>query len=279
MNNAEWRHYAGLKNGPGFVLDPDERDSIATQFGVPAEQVVRDHLISHLLAFLSRNFGDRIHFIGGTALARTHLPDGRLSEDIDLIAIGRRKDVARDLDAALPVPWHAPTGGLPSGPALGTTADTLPVLVRTEDGRSVRLQLLSAHDRVVWPTEPRDLHQRYNDAPAARLLVPTLPAFAASKTATWADRLAPRDLWDLWALARLGAIDANATSLFRRFGPTNRGPAPHIFQRAPSDSEWRAQLAGQTRLTVSATEALAIVRDAWREAVDADESNGKERRR
>ncbi|WP_408633000.1 hypothetical protein [Mycobacterium ostraviense] len=38
--------------------------------------------------------------------------------------------------------------------------------------------------------------QRYSDAAAAELLVPTLPAFAASKTATWADRLAPRDLSD-----------------------------------------------------------------------------------
>jgi len=39
-------------------MDPDERDSVATQFGVSAEQVERDHLISHLLGFLSRDFGD-----------------------------------------------------------------------------------------------------------------------------------------------------------------------------------------------------------------------------
>jgi len=90
-------------------MDPDERDAVATQFGVSAEQVERDHLISHVLAFLSREFDDRIHFIGGTALARTHLPDGRLSEDIDLIAVGSRKEVAGDLDAALPALWRAPT--------------------------------------------------------------------------------------------------------------------------------------------------------------------------
>jgi predicted nucleotidyltransferase component of viral defense system len=41
-----------------------ERSLFASQFGVAAEQVERDHLISHLLAFLSENFGDRIHFIG-----------------------------------------------------------------------------------------------------------------------------------------------------------------------------------------------------------------------
>jgi hypothetical protein len=42
----------------------DELAAVAEQFGVATEQVERDHLISHLLAFLSRNFGDRIHFIG-----------------------------------------------------------------------------------------------------------------------------------------------------------------------------------------------------------------------
>ena len=68
-------------------MNADERAEIAQQFGVAPEQVERDHLISHLLAFLSKNFSDRIQFIGGTALARTHLPHGRLSEDIDLIAI------------------------------------------------------------------------------------------------------------------------------------------------------------------------------------------------
>lgn len=82
-------------------MNIDERDAVAQQFGVAPEQVERDHLISHPLGLLSRDFADRIHFIGGTALARTHRPDGRLSEDIDLIAIAERKGVATDLDAAL----------------------------------------------------------------------------------------------------------------------------------------------------------------------------------
>lgn len=248
-------------------MDPDERDLIATQFGVSAEQVERDHLISHILAFLSREFGDRVHFIGGTALARTFLPDGRLSEDIDLIAVGRRADVARELDRALPRAVERSHGRLAVEPALSAAADTLPVLLRPSDGRPVRLQLLSARDRVVWPTERRDLFQRYADAPAAELLVPTLPAFVASKTATWTDRHAARDLWDIWALSRLGAIDADAAALFRRYGPTNKAPTLHMFHRAPTDAEWQAQLAGQTRLTVSAAEALVAVRKAWRQAV------------
>ncbi|WKG01478.1 nucleotidyl transferase AbiEii/AbiGii toxin family protein [Mycolicibacterium sp. HK-90] len=251
-------------------MNQDERDTVATQFGVSTEQVERDHLISHLLAFLSRSFGDRIHFIGGTALARTHLPEGRLSEDIDLVAVGSRKEVARDLDIALPRSVARTHGRITVEPALSTTADTLPVLLRPLDGNPVRLQLLSPRDRVVWPTERRELVQRYTDAPPATLNVPTLPAFAASKTATWADRHAARDLWDLWALSGLGAIDANAATLFRRYGPTNKAPGRYIFQRAPSSAEWHAQLAGQTRLTISAVEALAAVRNAWQQAVSTD---------
>lgn len=248
-------------------MNPDERDLVAIQFGTAAEQVERDHLISHVLSFLSREFGDRIHFIGGTALARTHLPDGHLSEDIDLIAVGSRTHVARDLDAALPRALERSHGRLTVEPPLGATADTLPVLLQPEDGRPVRLQLLSARNRVIWPTERRELFQRYTDAPHAQLLVPTLPAFAASKTATWADRQAPRDLWDLWALSRLGAIDTTAAKLYQRHGPTNQTPGSYLFRDAPSDAEWQAQLAGQTRLSVSSTEALITVRTAWQQAV------------
>lgn len=194
-------------------MNSNEKLAVAEQFGVATEQVERDHLISHLLAFLSRDFGDRIHFIGGTALARTHLPDGRLSEDIDLIAVGDRKPIAAELDAALPRALARTHGRLTLDPALTSIPDTRAAILRTSDGLTVRIQLLSPRTRTVWPTERRSLVQRYADAPAAELLVPTLPAFAASKTATWFDRHASRDLWDLWALDRIGAIDAEAEVL------------------------------------------------------------------
>lgn len=46
-------------------MNADERAEVARQFDVAPEQVERDHLISHLLAFLSQNLYDRIQFIGG----------------------------------------------------------------------------------------------------------------------------------------------------------------------------------------------------------------------
>jgi predicted nucleotidyltransferase component of viral defense system len=254
-------------------VNADERAEIARQFGVAPEQVERDHLISHLLAFLSQNVSDRIHFIGGTALARTHLPQGRLSEDIDLIAIDDRKTVAADLDAALPRALARTHGRLMLDPPLSSVTNTVAAVLRSASGILVRIQLLSARDRVLWPTERRSIWQRYSDAPVAELTVPTLPAFAASKTATWADRHAPRDLWDLWALARIGAIDAAALELYRRFGPTNHPPGDFAFETPPSDAAWRSQLAGQTRLTVDAADALAVVREAWARVVATERSD------
>jgi predicted nucleotidyltransferase component of viral defense system len=251
-------------------MNADERAEVAQQFGVAPEQVERDHLISHLLAFLSQNLSERIHFIGGTALARTHLPEGRLSEDIDLIAIDDRKAVAQDLDAGLPRALARTHGRLTLEPSLSGVANTVAATLRSATGMVVRIQLLSARGRVLWPTERRALEQRYQDAPAAELIVPTLPAFAASKTATWADRRAPRDLWDLWALTRIGAVDAAALELYRRFGPTNQPPGHYLFETPPSDAEWQSQLAGQTRLTVNAADALGAVREAWARLV-ADE--------
>ncbi|MFI6997591.1 nucleotidyl transferase AbiEii/AbiGii toxin family protein [Nocardia sp. NPDC050175] len=244
-----------------------ERDSVAVQFGVAPEQVERDHLISHLLAAISRGFGDRVHFIGGTALARTHLVNGRLSEDIDLVALDNRTVLAAELDAALPRSVARSYGRLEWAPTLSGVPDTGAANLRSASGVSVKIQLLSALGRTVWPTELRGLEQRYSDVPPAELFVPTLPAFAAGKTTTWHDRRAARDLWDLWALSDIGAIDGAAGALYRKYGPTNRLPAPQLFDRAPDEDDWNAQLAGQTQLVISAEIARAAVRDAWERVV------------
>ena len=114
-----------------------------------------------------------------------------------------------------------------------------------------------------WPSEWYVLHQRYTDAGPARLQIPTLPAFAAWKTATWAGRGAPRDLWDLHALSRLGAIDEQAADLYRRLGPTNALPDSWVFDRLPPRDRWEADLGGQTRLTLTAPEAAREVEAAW----------------
>jgi len=61
--------------------------------------------------------------------------------------------------------------------------------------------------------------------------------------------------------------EAMSAALFATHGPTSSPPRSWMFKRAPSAVAWQAQLAGQTRLTVTAPEALQGVRTAWAAAV------------
>lgn len=245
-------------------LDPDELQAVAERFGVALEQVRRDHLISHILAVLDGAFRDTVIFFGGTALARTYLPDGRLSEDIDLIALGSRTNTAGAIEQTLASGLRRSHGRITWAPALTAVRDTEAAVLLAEDGRlTVRIQLLDRLGYEPWPTEVRDLDQRYQDAQPATLLVPTVAAFAAWKTVAWHDRAAPRDLYDLWALAQRGHITAHAAELFATHGPIGKPPQPWMFTTAPTDQRWHDQLAAQTRLTITAEEALRAVALAW----------------
>ena len=126
----------------------------------------------------------------------------------------------------------------------------------------IQIQLLSSEGYPAWPTELVDIEQRYSDAPPARLRVLTPAAFVASKLAAWADREAPRDLYDLWALAEAGKIDAEAAALFGRFGPYTSASSAMSFTRVPTDQEWEAALAHQCMAQVGPQEAAHVVRAA-----------------
>lgn len=244
--------------------DLDQARAVADQFGVALEQVRRDHLISHVLAAVSRSHRDEVLFFGGTALARTFLTNGRLSEDVDLIALKSRADVAAGLEKTIASALRRSHGRIAWAPALTAVRSTDAAVLLAEDGRlAVRVQLLDRQGYEPWPTSVRDLDQRYRGAAPASLRVPTAAAFAAWKTAAWHDRAAPRDLWDLWALSERGYITTDAAALFAEHGPTRNVPQPWMFTTAPSEEQWQAQLAGQTRLTVSAAEALEVVGSAW----------------
>ncbi len=236
---------------------------MAEAFGVSTPQVLRDHLIAHLLGAISKTAADELFVFGGTALALTHLPAGRLSEDIDLIALGGRRPVAAALDSALPSALLRSHGRLTWDTPLTGGRDTEASVLRTADGLAVRIQLLSSVGYPRWPLESRALHRRFVDAPEVQMLVPTLEAFAAMKLAAWADRSAPRDLYDLWLL-RSAPVDLTAArALFVRHGPTGGPPSAWMFRTAPTSKDWHVELAGQTRLTIGPDEALADVRRAW----------------
>ena len=249
------------------MLDPTELQDTAARFGVDEAQVRRDHLISHLLAAISSTVADEVVFFGGTALARSVIPDGRLSEDVDLLATGTRSAIATRL-TSIPRALRREFPRLTWDPALTAVREPAPAVLRGQDGASVRVQLLSATGYPQWPTEEVNLVQRYSDAPPARLTVPSAPAFAAAKAVAWHDRHASRDLWDLWALAERGHLNHEAARLDARLGPTNRNPDPNDYTTPPDQDRWERDLGAQTRLTITAAQAADQVATAWRRVVD-----------
>lgn len=238
---------------------------VAARFGVDMEQVRRDHLISHVLAALGSLSTDDLVFIGGTALSRTHLADARLSEDVDLVALAPRTTVAGQIERAVRRGLARSHGRVSWRPALSSTRDSAPAVLEVDGTLGIQVQLLPGAG-YLWPTEVRDLEQRYSDAPAARLRTPTAAGAAAAKLTAWMDRRAPRDLYDLWALVERGHVDAEALRIFVRKGPTGRPPGEWVFEAGPTPEEWRLALGHQTRLRVTASDALRSVRAAWARA-------------
>lgn len=248
--------------GPIDLPALTDEASVAEQFGVGNAQVERDKLISHILAALSKLPNDQLMFFGGTALNRTHLPDLRLSEDIDLIALGRRADIANDIDRVVSRALARAYGEVAWLPELTNTRGSEPAVLQVA-GLQVQVQLLDGTGYPSWPTEVVSLYQRYEGVPVARMRVPTLAAFAASKLTAWCERAAPRDLYDLWALAQRGAITTEAVDLFVKHGPTARKPVSFVFASAPTEDGWVTALGHQCVVQVGPDEALAVVRDAW----------------
>ena len=135
-------------------------------------------------------------------------------------------------------------------------------------GSTVQIQLLPEGHYPSWPFESVELEQRYSDAGPAVLQVPTLAAFVAWKTTTYIDRRASRDLWDLAALAAVGAYTSEAAELFSRLGIFTSPPTDSTLPAAPTEEIWLRDLAHQTRLNITAAEARGAVLQAWRDVDD-----------
>lgn len=235
----------------------EDLHTIQDTFGVDEAQVRRDHVISHCLAALSTINDDHLVFFGGTALSRTRLPDLRLSEDIDLIARAPRASIAEEIQDVLTTTLRPLIGTPIFEPALTETRGAQASVMLLTDVR-VQIQLLASDGYPQWPTEVADLHQRYADAPAARMRVLTRPAAVAAKLSAWADRAAPRDLYDLWALATRGGVDAEALALYAQHGQFT--DARRIsFNRLPDSEAWYAALGHQGRVLVGPDVASDVV--------------------
>lgn len=242
------------------MLDPREAEQVQTLFDSTAAQVHRDHAISHVLSAL-QSIDTEAVFFGGTALSRTILTAGRLSEDIDLYTQDRQS-LIRELDQlpdliAQEFPraiWDLP----PSA-----TTDPRPTLLVCDQAIQIQVQVLDSRPRrwQLIPTELVAIYQRYSDVPATRLAVPTFDGFVALKVLAWFQRGTPRDLFDLEGLSRIGTVTTLARDLvsdLAGFSLTSGMLKRHIA------GLWEEELAHQTRLAISESGCLARVLEWWR---------------
>ena len=256
--------------GGWIGLQRDDLERVSRIFNVDETQVLRDHAISHVLAGLSTEMLDELLFFGGTALSRTHLVNGRLSEDIDLIALTDRCEAISRFKSVVERSLQRVHGRVTWASDFSAKNDVAPALATTPDGVSLKVQLLGRAGYTIWPSEIRPLTQRYADAAPAQMRVPTRDAFVGWKTTAWADRKASRDLWDLWALSEASPFTDETVSVFKRFGPTGTAPKSWMFRDVPSIVDWHTDLGGQTDLNVEPVAAMKSVRRAWAAATGED---------
>ena len=237
------------------MIDDREIREVAAQLGVPERQVRRDHLLSHLIDGVA-DVGDVV-LIGGTALNRTHVPDARLSEDLDVHLIDGKADEVLDRTkraVRLEFPGIAVISRASNGDVV--------TYVLGVDALRVQVQvILRRHEWILLPAQTTPVRLRYSDLEdSVDVAVPTIDAFGAMKLAAYVDRAAPRDLFDLMELVKVGSLGAGSIALMRVL--LGRSILPQEFQTGPTAEEWEVELAHQVTDPGSPVESLVIVRDA-----------------
>ena len=234
------------------MLDFNEAAEVQKLFASTQTQVRRDHAISHVLTALQDIHSEMI-FFGGTALARTYLTQGRLSEDIDLYS-SNRQSLCRDIDE-LPemIEQEFPRATWDRLPSL--TTDSQSALLICDSSIQIKVQVVDSR-KGGWskvPTALTEIHQRYSDVSSSQLLVPTFDGFVAMKALAWFDRRSARDLFDLEGLSYKGEVTQGARELidqikgFRLSKEMMMGRVVGL---------WHEELAHQTKLDKSEEECL-----------------------
>ena len=153
------------------MIDRAEIEAIAGLFGAPDTQIIRDHLISHVLAAIADwPDSNRVTFFGGTALCRTWLPNLHLSEDIDLLVDspadgdGLRTHITSRLRREFPSLAWTRLGSL----------HQVETWTLADDDLEVKVQLARRPEWQAIPVVIERVQLRYSDlSPSVDLRVPT----------------------------------------------------------------------------------------------------------
>lgn len=236
------------------MIDDQEIRDVAARLAVPERQVRRDHLLSHLISGMTGAEG--VVLIGGTTLNRTHLPDVRLSEDLDLHLLDGSADEVLDRTRRA-VRLEFPGIIVVSRASRGDVV----TYVLGVDALRVQVQVvLRRHEWMQLPLQRMPVRLKYSDLQeSVELTTPTIDAFGAMKLTAYVDRTASRDLFDLMELVKAGSLGAESMALVRVL--LGRSILPQEFQTCPTAEEWEAELAHQVADPGFPTDALEMVRN------------------
>lgn len=256
----------GRKNQQdSYVLGINDTVEFGAIFGVANEQIEHDFVIWHLLAAIEP-LSAKFVFYGGTALSRTVLDGLRLSEDIDLLSVGPRSSLAKQIDNAVTDALERKFGRIIAEPWLSEVANDTQACTFFIGESAVRVQLISGLDYAAWPCQQSRINQRYQGMQNLTLSTFTPEGFVGAKTDAWCDatRNAPRDLYDLWALATRGYINPMAAYLYKRHGAINSFPRRWMFpKKPPTPAQWEDALSHQCIPATDPAEAFETVISSW----------------
>jgi len=232
---------------------------LAHRFGVGERVIEKDYVVSWVLvAIAESDLRGHVAFKGGTALKRVYFPEYRFSEDLDFTLPG---DLAHDELVGL-------LGGLlPS--LLGRInlrVDLTRADLRAHEGTHVevayvgplqatarprRLKMdFTRRELLVNPPRTAELTAPYSDYPqGVRLPAYTINEIFAEKLCALMGRTEPRDLYDVWWLLEMAAIDrVLVTHDFLRKAE-HKGHDPARLHHVLGEKDSRFERLWETRLS------------------------------
>ncbi len=256
------------------MIDKREIMEFAREFGLAPQVIEKDYVLGWLLAGISNHpvLKEGLVFKGGTCLKKCYFETYRFSEDLDftvILPLGLEEEVLLASlaevaewiygETGIEIPTEKIRADIFPNPRGGQSAEGRiyyrgPLMPRGDMPR-IKLDLTEDEILVMDPV-PREVHHPYSDRPEAGIHVQCY-CFAevfAEKIRALAERLRPRDLYDVVHLYRHGDSSDGRIAvrkiLEEKCGfkgievPTAEGLSARP-ERAELESEWNNMLAHQ----------------------------------
>ena len=215
------------------MIQKQELLDLAADFGLQPNVVEKDYVLGWLLAGIGEHPATRNTWVfkGGTCLKKCFFETYRFSEDLDFTLTdpahldeGFLRTLFQEVgewvydQTGLILPPEARKFEVYTNPRGGTSAEGRVgyrgPLARAGDAPRIKLDLTD-HERLVLPIDRRHVHHPYSDLPGQGIQVSTycFEEVFAEKVRALAERLRPRDLYDVVHLYRRKELNPDLPQL------------------------------------------------------------------